>query len=172
LIRFVELSRHLSFRESVACLQKNSPPTAQLLTHTAAFSQLELHRYPEGIQYLAERGVHDAKLIEELGIGYARGGNLRPHLQALGYCLERLPEAGLMGPKGPDTLCRRVIFPCRQQDPIVNLYGRSMGNAFPHRLLPHWPVNRPVNQTAGALKGAPAVVGVVASVDVESANAN
>jgi DNA primase len=29
-----------------------------------------------------------------------------------------------------------VIFPCRQQDHIVNLYGRSVGNAFPHRLLP------------------------------------
>ena len=29
-----------------------------------------------------------------------------------------------------------MIFPCRQQDHIVNLYGRSIGNAFPHRLLP------------------------------------
>src|SRR5882672_7266801 len=74
LIRFVELSRHLSFRESVAYLQEELAPTAQLLAHTAGFYQLELHRYPEGIQYLAERGVHDAKLIEELGIGYARGG--------------------------------------------------------------------------------------------------
>jgi DNA primase len=136
LIRFVELSRHLSFRESVAYLQEELAPTAQLLAHTAAFYQLELHRYPEGVQYLAERGVCDARLIEELGIGYASGGNLRPHLQALGYSLERLLEAGLIGPQGPDTFCRRVIFPCRQQDHIVNLYGRSIGNAFPHRLLP------------------------------------
>ena len=136
LIRFVELSRHLSFRESIAYLQEELAPTAQLLAHTAAFYQLELHRYPEGVQYLAERGVHDARLIEELGIGYARGGNLRPHLQALGYSLERLLEAGLIGPQGPDTFCRRVIFPCRQQDRIVNLYGRSIGDAFPHRLLP------------------------------------
>ena len=135
LIRLVELSRHLSFRESVAYLQEELAPTAQLLAHTAAFYQLELHRYPEGIQYLAERGVRDAKLIEELGIGYARGGNLRPHLQALGYSMERLLEAGLIGPQGPDTFCRRLIFPCRQQDHIVNLYGRSIGNAFPHRLL-------------------------------------
>jgi DNA primase len=136
LIRFVELSRHLSFRESVAYVQEELAPIAELLAHTAAFYQLELHRYPEGIQYLAERGVHDARIIEELGIGYARGGNLRPHLQALGYSLERLLEAGLIGPQGPDTFCRRVIFPCRQQDHIVNLYGRSIGNAFPHRLLP------------------------------------
>jgi DNA primase len=136
LIRFVELSCHLTFRESVTYLQEELAPTAQLLAHTAAFYQLELHRYPEGVQYLAERGVHDARLIEELGIGYARGGNLRPHLQALGYSLERLLEAGLMGPQGLDTFCHRVIFPCRQQDHIVNLYGRSIGNAFPHRLLP------------------------------------
>jgi DNA primase len=29
-----------------------------------------------------------------------------------------------------------VIFPCRQQDQIINLYGRSIGAAFPHRFLP------------------------------------
>src|SRR5216683_2829413 len=68
LIRFIELSRHLSFRQSLTYLQEELAPTAELLAHTAAFYQLELHRYPEGIQYLAERGVHDARLIEELGI--------------------------------------------------------------------------------------------------------
>jgi DNA primase len=136
LIRFVELSRRLSFRDSVAYLQEELAPAAQLLAHTAAFYQLELHRYPQGVQYLVERGVHDARLIEELGIGYAHGGNLLPHLQALGYSLEQLLEAGLIGPQGADTFCRRVIFPCRQQNHIVNLYGRSIGNAFPHRLLP------------------------------------
>ena len=136
LIRFVELARHLSFRQSVAYLEEELVPTAQLLQHTAAFYQLELHRYPEGIQYLAQRGVRDPKLVEELDIGYARGGNLRPHLQALGYSLERLLQAGLIGPQGRDVFCHRVIFPCRQQDRLVNLYGRSIGSAFPHRLLP------------------------------------
>jgi DNA primase len=137
LIRFVQLAQHLSFRQSVAYLQEELAPTAQLLQHTAAFYQLELHRYPEGIYYLAQRGVRDPKLIEELGIGYAHGGNLRPHLQALGYSLEQLLQLGLIRPQGQDAFCRRVIFPCgRQQDRIVNLYGRSIGNAFPHRLLP------------------------------------
>jgi DNA primase len=136
LIRFVQLSQHLSFRQSLAYLQEVLAPSARLLEHTAAFYQMELHRYPEGIQYLAQRGVHDATLIEELGIGYARGGNLRPHLQALGYSLERLLQAGLIRPQGQDAFCRRVIFPSRQQDRILNLYGRSIGSAFPHRLLP------------------------------------
>jgi DNA primase len=136
LIRFVQLSQHLSFRQSLAYLQEELAPSAQLLEYTAAFYQLELHRYPEGIQYLAQRGVQDAALIEELGIGYAHGGNLRPHLQQLGYSLERLLELGLIRPQGQDAFCRRVIFPCHQQDRIVNLYGRSIADAFPHRLLP------------------------------------
>lgn len=136
LIRLVELTQHLSFRQSVAYLQEELVPTAQLLEHTAAFYQLELHRHPEGMEYLAERGVRDPKLIEELGIGYARGGNLCPHLHTLGYSLQRLSQAGLIGSQGRDAFCRRVIFPCRQEDHIVNLYGRSIGNAFPHRLLP------------------------------------
>jgi len=139
LIRFVQLALHLSFRENVAYLEAKLTPAAnlaQLLEHTAAFYQLELRRYPEGIEYLAQRGVRDPALIEELGIGYARGGNLRLHLRALGYSLEQLLEAGLIGPQGQDAFCRRVIFPCCEQGRIVNLYGRSIGKAFPHRLLP------------------------------------
>jgi DNA primase len=136
LIRFVELALHLSFGQSVAYLQQQLAPASQLLEHTAGFYQLELHRYPEGIHYLAQRGVRDPSLIEELGIGYARGGNLRPHLSALGYSLELLLQTGLIGQQGQDAFCRRVIFPCRQHDRIVNLYGRSIGSAFPHRLLP------------------------------------
>lgn len=137
LIRFVELTQHLSFRQSVAYLQEELAPSAELLPHTAAFYQLELHRYPEGMEYLAKRGVRDPHLVEELGIGYAHGGNLRPHLQALGYSVERLLQAKLIGSQGSDALCQRVIFPCRQEDRIVNLYGRSIGgDSLPHRLLP------------------------------------
>ena len=73
---------------------------------------------------------------EELGIGYAPGGNLRRHLAALGYSLDLLLHIGLINPQGRDWFCRRVIFPCRESRQIVNLYGRSIGSAFPHRLLP------------------------------------
>src|SRR6266566_4872787 len=105
LIRFVELSLHLSF--------------------------------PQSISYLREqRGLRDPAVIEELGIGYAPGGTLRSHLSDLGYSLELLLEMGLIGSQGQDAFCRRVIFPCRQNHRVVNLYGRSIGTAFPHRLLP------------------------------------
>ena len=107
-----------------------------MLEQAAAFYQLQLHRHPEAVHYLQQRGLHHAALLEELGIGYAPGGNLRRHLAAQGYPLDRLLDTGLINRQGRDTFCRRVIFPCRQHGHIVNLYGRSIGAAFPHRLLP------------------------------------
>ena len=138
LIRFVELTERLSFRHSVVFLQRQLAPsgTSCVLEQTAAFYRLQLHRHPEAVQYLAQRGLRDPALIEELGIGYAPGGNLRSHLVALGYSLDLLLDLGLINQQGRDTFCRRVIFPCRYHNEIVNLYGRSIGAAFPHRLLP------------------------------------
>ena len=143
LIRFVELFRHLSFRQSVAHLEQElaavarSQSVSELLAHAAAFYQLELHRHPEAVQYLESRGLQDSALVAELGLGYAPGGNLRRHLSGLGYSLDQLLEIGLINPQGRDAFCRRVIFPCREPDgQIINLYGRSIGAAFPHRLLP------------------------------------
>jgi DNA primase len=138
LIRFVELSRHLSFCQSLAFLQRQlaAPRLSAVLEQAAAFYRLQLHRHPEAARYLERRGLRDAALIEELRIGYAPGGNLRCHLTAQGYALDQLLDTGLINQHGRDTFCRRVIFPCWQDDQIVNLYGRSIGTAFPHRLLP------------------------------------
>lgn len=139
LIRFVELSQGLCFPQAVSYLQQQIAPAAQLaavLKKAAAFYQFQLHRYPEAVQYLAQRGLLDAALIEELAIGYAPGGNLRTHLAGEGYGFDDLLQFGLINSQGHDAFCRRVIFPCRQQDQIINLYGRSIGAAFPHRFLP------------------------------------
>lgn len=138
LIRFVELSRGLSFRQSVAQLERElaPEPDAHLLEETAAFYRWQLDRRPEAVAYLHQRGLHDPNLIEELGLGYAAGGNLHRHLAGRGYGFEQLFDAGLINRQGRDTFCRRVIFPCRQQGRLLNFYGRSIGAAFPHRLLP------------------------------------
>ena len=106
------------------------------MEETAAFYQFQLHRHPEAIRYLEQRGLHDPALIEEMGTGYTPGGNLRRHLAALGYSFDLLLDSGLISSQGRDAFCHRVIFPCRQHGQIVNLYGRSIGAAFPHRLLP------------------------------------
>ena len=138
LIRFVQLFLDLSFRQTLAHLEQEltPAPAPQLLKATAAFYQLQLHRHPEATRYLDHRGLYDPTLIEELGMGYAPGGNLRSHLAALGYSFELLLNTGLLNGHGRDAFCRRVIFPCREHGQVVNLYGRAIGAAFPHRLLP------------------------------------
>ena len=138
LIRFVELSRHLSFRQSLAHLEQQSAPadSAAVLEETAAFYQQQLQHCPEARRYLEQRGVHDPALIQELRIGYAPGGNLRRHLAAHGCSLDLLRRLGLVNPQGTDAFYRRVTFPCCQEGCIVNLYGRSLGDTFLHRFLP------------------------------------
>src|SRR5713226_2806555 len=139
LIRFVELSQHLSFRQSLTYLEQQSAPPADpdaVLERAAAFYRQQLDRYPEARRYLEQRGLRDPALIEELQIGYAPGGSLRRHLVAQGYSLDLLRRTGLVNPQGHDAFYQRVVFPCCQDGRIVNLYGRSIGVAFAHRFLP------------------------------------
>lgn len=138
LIRFVQLFLDLPFSQSVAHLEQGleSDGCPLLLSRAHAFFQLQLQRYPEAARYLQTRGLRDPAIIEELGIGYAPGGNLRRHLAGMGHSFDLLLRTGLVDHHGRDAFCRRVIFPCRENGRIVNFYGRSIGAAFPHRLLP------------------------------------
>lgn len=139
LLRFVQLSRHLSFHESLAYLQQQSvPPTdsSVVLEQAATFYQQQLHRYPEALDYLKQRGLHDPALLQELRIGYAPGGSLRQHLTAQGYPFALLQHLGLLNRKGQDAFYRRIIFPCCSGGGVVNFYGRSITAAFAHRFLP------------------------------------
>jgi DNA primase len=139
LIRFIQLSRHLSFRQSVACIEAQataSDHSATVLEHAAVFYQQQLDHYSEATRYLNRRGLHDAALIRELGIGYAAGGSLRRHLTAQGHSFDLLRQAGLLNARGCDAFYQRIVFPLSQNDHIVNLYGRSIGSAFAHRFLP------------------------------------
>src|SRR5215472_13852478 len=139
LIRFVQLSQHLSFRQSLTYLEQQSAPLADpaaVLERAAAFYQRQLDRYPEARRYLEQRGLRDPGLVRELQIGYAPGGSLRRHLLTQGYSLDLLRRTGLVNPQGHDALYQRVVFPCCPDGRIVNLYGRSTGVAFAHRFLP------------------------------------
>jgi DNA primase len=139
LIRFIELSRHLSFRQSLTYLEQQGTPavdSATVLEQAAAFYQAQLERYPEALRYLKQRGLHDPALIKELRIGYAPGGSLRRHLTTQGYSCHLLRRVGLLNSQGRDAFYGRVVFPCCQDGRVVNLYGRSLGAAFAHRFLP------------------------------------
>jgi len=99
LIRFVELSRHLSFRQSLAYLgQQSTPPAdpATVLKQAATFYQQQLDRYPGARWYLEQRGLRDPALVEDLQIGYALGGSLRGHLSTQGYSFDLLRRLGLV----------------------------------------------------------------------------
>jgi DNA primase catalytic core len=139
LVRFVQLSRHLSFRQSLAYLhQYNAPPAdpAAVREEAATFYQRQLPRYPEALRYLKQRGLYDPGTVQELRIGYAPGGSLRRHLTAQGYSCDLLRHLGLINLHGHDAFYRRVIFPCCQGGRVINLYGRSIAAAFAHRFLP------------------------------------
>ena len=139
LIRFVQLFGHLSFRQSLAHLDPQTAPAADasaVLEFASVFYRQQLDRYPEATSYLGMRGFHDPDMIRELEIGYAPGGSLRRHLTALGYSYDLLRQVGLLNANGSDAFYQRIVFPLRQGEHIVNLYGRSIGTAFPHRFLP------------------------------------
>lgn len=139
LIRFVQLSRGISFQHSLASLDREMAPEADssvVLEQAAAFYQQQLDHSPEATCYLQQRGVHDRALIQELGIGYAPGGTLRRYLTAQGHSFDVLLRCGLINARGADALYQRIVFPLRQDEHIVNLYGRSIGSAFAHRFLP------------------------------------
>jgi DNA primase len=139
LIRFVQLSHNLSFSETLAHLKQqlgfSEPSVDAALREAVDFYRFELNRHPEALDYLHRRGVHDAKLIEQLVIGYAPGGMLFRHMTQRGYSPALLRQAGLIH-QGKDSFYRRIVFPCFDGSRPVNLYGRSLGGATPHRFLP------------------------------------
>jgi DNA primase len=139
LIRFVELSLNLSFHGALTHLAQEfgmpEPRQEDVIQEAVCFYQRQLDRHTEALDYLHSRGVNDSRLIHELGIGYAPGGVLRRHLLHLGYPSECLLHMGLIDRHGHDAFYRRIVFPCFDHSRPVNLYGRSIGDAAPHRFL-------------------------------------
>jgi DNA primase len=129
-IRFAELYHGARFAEAMALLRRWSG-LGSLLQDVTQFYQVQLHRHPEAIEYLYQRGLRQPEVIEEFRIGYAPGRCLRGWLMTLGYPLCDLQQAGLVNAEGQDTYTRRIVFPLEG-----NLYGRSIGDAAPHRFLP------------------------------------
>jgi DNA primase len=139
LIRFVQLSLNLSFREALVYLKRQlgQPELGEdeALWEAADFYRQQLGRHPEALDYLHGRGVHDARLIDQLSIGYAPGAMLYRHMSRLGYPADLLLGIGLIH-EGKDAFYRRIVFPCFDGCRPINLYGRSIGGAAPHRFLP------------------------------------
>jgi DNA primase len=129
-IRFVELHHSVSFGEAITLLRRWSGMDS-LLSDVIRFYQLQLHRHPEAVAYLMQRGVRQPELVEQMRIGYAPGRCLRAWLMSLGHGLDDLQQAGFVTREGFDAFAHRIVFPLDN-----NLHGRSIGNACPHRFLP------------------------------------
>ena len=132
MIRFAELYYQARFPQALALLHQWRG-LAPLLHETASFYRMQFHRYGEAAAYLYQRGIRSPELIEQMQIGYARGGGcLRRWLTQLGYPLQVLRQVGLVTASGYDSYRHRVVFPLEG-----NLYGRSLSAAAPpHRFLP------------------------------------
>jgi DNA primase len=146
LVRFIELSRGLSFRQSLAYLDPEIAPEADssaVLEQAAEFYQQQLDHCAEAMHYLNRRGVHDPVLIRELGIGYAPGGTLRRYLTAQGYSFELLRRIGLINARGADALYQRIVFPLGQNE-HVNQPVRSQHRFCLRPSLPARRQGRPV----------------------------
>ena len=129
-IRFAELYHQVRFSQALTLLSQWRG-MAPVLHETADFYRVQLHRHGEAVAYLHQRGIRSPELIEHLRIGYAPGGVLRGWLTQLGYPIHLLQQTGLVTAQGYDTYSHRIIFPLES-----NLYGRSIGDAAPHRFLP------------------------------------
>jgi DNA primase len=129
-IRFAELYHGVPFGEAIALLRRWSGADS-LLSDVIKFYQIQLHRHPEAVAYLAQRGVREPDLVEQMRVGYAPGRCLRAWLMSMGYALRDLQQAGVVTLEGFDAFAHRIVFPLD-----TNLYGRSIGNACPHRFLP------------------------------------
>jgi len=128
-IRLVQLWHHLSFGQALAHLRAVLGH-GDVLADVAAFYVSQLPRFPQAMEYLEKRGIHDRDIIADLRIGYAPGACLRAHLHQLGYVAEQMLAAGVINASGRDSWYRRIVFPCGE-----NLYGRSLDPSGGHRFL-------------------------------------
>ncbi len=81
----------------------------QLLTSAIRFYATQLRRSPEGMRYLASRGI-DIDAIQRLGLGFATRNGLREHLRSLGFDDARIQTSGLFTERG-ERFNGRIVVP-------------------------------------------------------------
>ncbi|HEY5984874.1 MAG TPA: CHC2 zinc finger domain-containing protein [Streptosporangiaceae bacterium] len=102
-IRFAELYHGVPFGEASALLRRWSGADS-LRSDVINFYQVQLHRHPEAVAYLAERGVRQPESVEQMRLGYAPGRCLRAWWMSRGYALRDLQQAGVVTLEGFDAL--------------------------------------------------------------------
>lgn len=132
LIRLVQLCEGIGYaqaRRKVEQPRDGGPVMAAAIR----FYQQQLEDHRPAMHYLLHRGVHEAELIRQMGIGYAPGGCLRAHLAAHGYHWSAMRASGLIDAYGRDYFYGCVVFPLAESG---SMYGRSVtDHGARHRFL-------------------------------------
>lgn len=138
LIRLVELAEGIGFRQALARLEQAVPAAGNRMIwqHAQQFHQQQLSICVQAQSYLRSRGIESREIIEQLGIGYAPGGCLRGHLEALGHPRQAIAESGLSDALGRDRLWRSITFPIAE---TASFYGRHIDSAGPRHQFPPRP---------------------------------
>ena len=94
LIRFVELYHDVRFGEAMALLRRSSD-MGSLLKDTARFYQMQLHRHPEAVIYLQQRGIQRARNHRRVGNRVCPGPLSAPLADDSGLRTRRSPASWL-----------------------------------------------------------------------------
>ena len=138
LIRFVQLFLDLPFRQSVAHLEQELTSASHFPAAGADSRLLSVSTPPPSGSGPISGAPRTARSRSDRRTRHRLCSRRKPAApsRGAGLLVRSTSRIGLINSQGRDAFCRRVIFPCRQHGQIVNLYGRSIGAAFPHRLLP------------------------------------
>ena len=100
------------------------PRDPALLTAAARFYGGQLRLHPEGLEYLASRGIGlDAAL--RLGLGFAPGVGLGQALESAGFSERRLRDCGLFTERGSERFAGMVVAPDLSVGLVRWLVGRA-----------------------------------------------
>ena len=101
------------------------PRDPALLTAAARFYTGQMHRQPEGREYLASRGIGPVAAAR-LGLGYSPGGGLRQAIESLGFSEKRIRDSGLFMERGAERFAGMVVVPDASGGLVRWLVGRAL----------------------------------------------
>jgi len=137
-ISFVMKKGNVSFHDALMLLAGGErEKNVDILDVAADYWHACLKGAKSAQRYLENRGLFLEELIERHRIGFAPGRTkTRDRLLSSGFTIEETKEAGLVNHRGLDALFGRVTFPLVERGKMVNIYGRSLSERFPHMYLP------------------------------------
>jgi len=141
LFSFIMRRQGVNFRQAMMIAMNRigglPPRTDSVLERLADYYHFCFGRSPRGREYLAGRGIRSEAVIRRFRIGLAPGGDRAVRaLIDLGFDLAALRQAHVVNRHGKDSFFGRITVPLSQAGRVINIYGRSLSERYPHMYLP------------------------------------